>query len=198
MKVLFLTNNKISEPAIHWLEAQGEQVHIWSEKITNELISDFFPDIILSYNYRYLIREEIIEQFKDRIINMHISYLPWNRGADPNIWSFLEDTPKGVSIHLIDAGIDTGDILLQEKMEFDPSLETLHTSYHKLHERIQDLFIRNWDRLSNYKIPPQVQKGNGSEHKIRDLEEVEVFLGALNYHEPVIDIIYKYQTLRDQ
>ena len=38
---------------------------------------------------------------------MHISYLPFNRGAHPNYWSFKDNSPKGVTIHFIDNGIDT-------------------------------------------------------------------------------------------
>ena len=48
------------------------------------------------------------------LINLHISYLPYNRGSYPNYWSFKENTPNGVSIHHIDDGIDTGPVLVQK------------------------------------------------------------------------------------
>ena len=40
------------------------------------------------------------------------------QGAHPNFWSFYDNTPSGVTIHLIDAGIDTGDVLYQKKLIF--------------------------------------------------------------------------------
>ena len=43
---------------------------------------------------------------KRPIVNLHISYLPFNRGSHPNYWSFVENTPKGVSIHEIDEQIE--------------------------------------------------------------------------------------------
>jgi len=73
----------------------------------------------------------------NRAINLHPSLLPWNRGAHSNFWSFLEDTPKGVTIHIIDEGIDTGDILLQKKIKFDQSKETLRSSYGRLQQELQ-------------------------------------------------------------
>ena len=48
-----------------------------------------------------------------------MSYLPYNRGAHPNFWSFVNNTVKGVTIHEIDQGIDTGKIILQKSIKFD-------------------------------------------------------------------------------
>ena len=39
-------------------------------------------------------RKTLFLHFMVSFINMHISYLPWNRGFSPNIWSFIDNTPK--------------------------------------------------------------------------------------------------------
>ena len=39
-----------------------------------------------------------------------LSYLPFNRGKNPNVWSIIESTPCGATIHKIDEKIDTGKI----------------------------------------------------------------------------------------
>ena len=57
----------------------------------------------------------MLDRLPDRVVNLHIAYLPYNRGADPNLWSVLEDTPAGVSIHYVDEGVDTGDIIAQRR-----------------------------------------------------------------------------------
>ena len=80
-------------------------------KITVNDVKDV--DHVISFGYKHIIKENIINACKNKIINLHISYLPYNKGANPNFWSFLDNTPKGVTIHYIDKGIDTGDILLQ-------------------------------------------------------------------------------------
>jgi len=43
-------------------------------------------DLVISYGYRHILKKEIIESSKAPIVNLHISYLPWNRGAHPNFW----------------------------------------------------------------------------------------------------------------
>lgn len=101
-------------------------------------------DFMVSYGYRHIVQADVLNLFKDRIINMHISYLPWNRGADPNLWSFLEDTPKGVTIHYIDEGIDTGDIIAQRDLFFEPDRHTLSTTYSQLHKEMISLFKETW------------------------------------------------------
>src|SRR4051812_7901162 len=97
-------------------------------RIDGEALCGAGYDWTVVYGYRYLIREPLLSRYRNRIINLHISLLPWNRGADPNLWSWLEGTPKGVSLHRIDAGLDTGDLLGQRRLWFGPA-ETLASSY---------------------------------------------------------------------
>ena len=72
-------------------------------------------DFIISYGYKYIISESVLNHMKDAIINLHISFLPFNKGYYPNLWSHIDSTPSGVSIHRIDKGIDTGEVLLRKK-----------------------------------------------------------------------------------
>jgi methionyl-tRNA formyltransferase len=111
---------------------------------TDEPIEDSDADFIISYGYRHILKKPILDKFKDRAINLHISYLPWNRGADPNYWSFVDGTPKGVTIHFIDEGIDTGDIIGQRYMKYDYQTDTLETFYNKLTDCLEDLFKKSW------------------------------------------------------
>lgn len=51
-------------------------------------------------------------------VNVHPSLLPAYRGPEPLVWALLEKVPVvGLSLHCIDAGFDTGDVLLQESVE---------------------------------------------------------------------------------
>ena len=58
---------------------------------------------------------------------MHISYLPFNKGYYPNLWSHLDSTPSGVSIHEIDKGIDTGKILKKKWLKIENDWSLLRT-----------------------------------------------------------------------
>jgi methionyl-tRNA formyltransferase len=124
-------------------------------------------EFIVSYGYRHIIPEHVLLRYGRRAVNLHISLLPWNRGADPNLWSFLEGTPKGVSIHQIDAGIDTGPVLAQEDVTFGDG-ETLRTTYVTLQQRLQDLFLRIWPALRTEAIAPRIQVGKGTFHRAGD------------------------------
>lgn len=126
-------------------------------------------DLMVSYGYRHIIRPDVVSGFARRIVNLHISLLPWNRGADPNVWSFLEDTPKGVSIHYIDPGIDTGELLCRREVKMDSS-DTLKSSYEKLAVNIESLFVAHWPAIRNHAIEGEPQKGQGSYHKSKDLD----------------------------
>ena len=128
---------------------KGHNTFLFNDKTAAENVLHY--DFIISFGYRHIIKKDIIDLFPDKIINMHISYLPYNKGADPNLWSYLENSPKGVTIHKIDAGLDTGDILLQKNVQ-DNIEDTLKTSYDRLINEIVSLFNENVDNILNNKI----------------------------------------------
>ena len=115
-------------------------------------------DYIISFGYKHIINKHIIDLFQTNIINLHISYLPYNRGYHPNFWSFKDNTPKGITIHLIDEGIDTGDILIQKEIIFSKEEDTLSKTYDRLIEEIQNLFIENFDDMLSGNLKPKKQK----------------------------------------
>ncbi|MCB2288856.1 formyl transferase [Clostridium sp. CS001] len=174
MKILFLTNNNISYKLYKWLKyKKNEDVILYEDKIDLITVEKIHPSIIISYNYKFIIKKDVIDYMQNRIINLHTSLLPWNRGASPNLWSFLENTPKGVTIHFIDEGLDTGNILLQKEIFFDESKETLKSSYDKLHEEMQSLFKENWYDIKNNNIVSTPQNKGGSKHFIKDFKNIK-------------------------
>jgi len=118
-KILFLGPE--DSPLITWLTEQGEQVIQTADKLTLEFLGKERFLFVVSYGYRYIITKDILDEFPDRAINLHIAYLPWNRGADPNFWSFVYGTPKGVTIHYLNEGVDTGDIIVQQEADVNLS-----------------------------------------------------------------------------
>jgi len=166
-KILFLGDSK--SPILDWLKSIEGYVMHTSEKITTDLIHSHNIKFIVSYGYKHIICNDILELFPSKAINLHISYLPFNRGSDPNFWSFIEKTPKGVTIHYLDEGIDTGDIIVQQKVEFNKNQGTLKSSYEELQLAIQNLFKENWKDIKNLSCKRQKQVGNGTFHKSKDI-----------------------------
>ena len=172
MKILLLSNNDNVNALKKRFIEMGEEVILYHDRVTPDLIEELAPDFTVVYNYRSIIKEDVISLLGNRIINLHTSYLPWNKGSSPNIWSFIDDTPKGVTIHRLEKGLDTGKILLQKELFFDEDKETLCTTYEKLNEEIVNLLCENWEDVKNGKIPFKVQEGKGSYHRTADLEEI--------------------------
>ncbi len=166
MTVLVLGHNCTAITAI--VKECGDTTAECSDHVDTVCLRDNKIDFIISYGYRHIIGKPVIDFLKDRIINLHISLLPWNRGADPNLWSFLEDTPKGVSIHYIDEGIDTGDIIVQKPITFERDGETLATTYQKLQDQMIQLFAESWPTIKQLRHGRYRQNGVGSYHRSSD------------------------------
>ncbi|ACL25127.1 formyltransferase family protein [Chloroflexus aggregans] len=173
MKVLFLGSSQ--SPLVEWLQSVGEEVVATMEPIDVAFLDAYSPDFIVSYGYRHIIKKDVLLRYTGRAINLHISYLPWNRGADPNFWSFVEDTPKGVTIHYLNEGVDTGDIIVQKRVTFSES-DTLRTSYDKLQEEIQALFKDNWASIRTGECHRKRQQGKGAFYRLKDKERLSHLL----------------------
>lgn len=144
--------------------------HIGNDKNINDVASILLPcDIIISFGYRHIIPLPLLQAVKRPILNLHISYLPFNRGSHPNFWAFYDDTPHGVTIHEMNEKCDRGDIIIQQEYDDFHDDMALSHSYDLLIKRIENCFIEYWQMIlsGNYRTKPQI--GNGSFHKISDL-----------------------------
>ena len=94
---------------------------------TLALLRGLAPDLILMATFNHILRRPAIEIAKLATINVHPSMLPAQRGPDPiNEVLRLGLSNSGVTIHLVDEGIDTGDIVMQQPYTL-PSGETEKT-----------------------------------------------------------------------
>mgnify|MGYP001284079512 FL=1 len=124
---------------------------------------------MISYGYRHILKQSTIDGCECPVFNLHISYLPYNRGAHPNFWSFYENTPSGVTIHLIDSGIDTGPIVLQKYINFKQADDTFVKTYAVLIKSMEDLFLEFIPSLLNDTWTAKKQRGKGTLHYVKDL-----------------------------
>lgn len=154
------------------------QGDIWNadkldEPETLECVRRCKPDVGLSILLGYVLPPRFIETLPCECINLHPSVLPYNRGVNPNIWSIVERTPAGVTLHYINEGIDTGDIISQSNVEVDP-IDTGETLYAKLEEAGLDLFKRTWPEIAKGQAPriPQAD-GAGTSHRFADVERID-------------------------
>jgi methionyl-tRNA formyltransferase len=93
----------------------------------------------VAIDFGLIINQAVINQFEFGIINSHFSLLPEWRGADPITYALLSGQEQtGVSLMLIDAGLDTGNIIAQSNIKIEPS-DNNSTLTHKLLSCSNDL-----------------------------------------------------------
>jgi methionyl-tRNA formyltransferase len=145
-----------------------------SQPETIEAIAGLRPELGLSIYFGYILSPGFISLFKDGVINLHPSYLPYNRGANPNIWSIVDQTPAGVSLHYLDSGIDTGDIIARQQVTVE-SVDTGKTLYQKLEQTSLELFKETWPLIQSSQVPhfPQSSQ-SGTCHRTRDVENIDL------------------------
>lgn len=103
-------------------------------------------------------------------INTHPSFLPHNRGKHYNFWALVEEAPFGVSLHCIDSGIDTGDIVVQKRIDYG-WCDNGESLYRKAEDAIIKLFRENYPnwRKGFFQRKPQ-ELSKGSFHSADELE----------------------------
>jgi methionyl-tRNA formyltransferase len=167
---LFLGYKKNQTTLINFLKKKNFRIKNYQKIPPLEIFKQ--SDFILSFGFRKIISENIIKKIKKPIFNLHLSYLPFNRGAHPNFWSFIEDTPAGVSVHIIDKGIDTGSVILRKKIYFNTNLNKFSTfkkTYNFLFLEAEKFFKKNFNKIYNKKYKEVVSNCDGTFHYKKDL-----------------------------
>ena len=96
-----------------------------------ELIADLSPDLIVVIAYGQIIPQRILDLPKHGIINIHGSLLPKYRGAAPIQWAIINgDKTTGVTIMQMDAGMDTGAMILKDEFEIPTGYTSLDLFKH--------------------------------------------------------------------
>jgi methionyl-tRNA formyltransferase len=122
-----------------------------------ETLRGLQPDLIAVTAYGHILPPAILDLPRFGCLNVHTSLLPKYRGAAPIQWALLNgDTETGVTIMKMNAGMDTGDILSQDKTPIRPEDNSI-----TLHERLgrmgAELLVRTIPDYVSGKIVPQPQ-----------------------------------------
>lgn len=131
------------------------------EKIRRDGIEDLRklqPDLCVTAAFGQILSQEILDIPVNGNINVHASLLPRHRGAAPIAYAIMNtDSKTGVTTMLMDAGIDTGDILLQAETEIGES-ETCGELTARLSETGAELLIRTIHELEAGTLHRKAQK----------------------------------------
>lgn len=144
MKILGLYNNDIAIPLFDWLKDMGHEVVLYSGPLDEAWCKSGAFDLTVSYTYRYILNSDVVNSLNNNVVNLHNSFLPFNRGADPNIWSMIDGTPRGVTLHFVNAELDKGDIISQ-KIVLAKRNDTFASSYDALDTAAKELFKESFE-----------------------------------------------------
>jgi len=138
-----------------------------------EQVRSLRAEMAVSVMFVYLLRADFRELFPRGCVNLHPALLPYNRGTYPNVWSIVEGTPAGASIHYIDEGVDTGDIIAQSEVVVEVT-DTGASLYRRLQLASLTLFQQNWSSLRQGTAPRRPQDGTkATRHWFRDVKKID-------------------------
>ncbi|MGC1537795.1 MAG: methionyl-tRNA formyltransferase [Candidatus Sulfotelmatobacter sp.] len=130
---------------------------IKSNETFRSRLSSLKPDAIIVVGYGRIIPQWMLDLPPLGNINLHASLLPKYRGAAPIQWAIARgETVTGVTTMKIDAGLDTGDILLQQEIPIAPN-DTAETLAPKLASTGAELMVETLRGLQSGSIHPRQQ-----------------------------------------
>ena len=184
----------LPSPVKAWAEEHGLPVHqpvkIKTEEATAEL-KGLKPDLVVVVAFGQILSQEILDIPPHGCINVHGSLLPRYRGAAPMQWCVINgETKTGITTMMMDAGLDTGDMLLKEELTIGPdmTLEEVHDNLMEmgaqvLMKTIEELRAGTLKRVpqegeSNY--APMLTKETGHIDWQKSAQEIHNLVRGLN------------------
>lgn len=130
-------------------------------------------DVAVSALFGYVLRPDFLGLFPRGVINLHPALLPYNRGQYPNVWSIVERTPAGVTLHYVDEGIDTGDVIAQKLVPVEP-VDTGESLYRKLEAASFELFREVWPLVrAGTAARVSQSRAEGTTHRTSDVSKID-------------------------
>tara|TARA_B100001057_G_C22864045_1_gene955774 strand:+ start:4083 stop:4694 length:612 start_codon:yes stop_codon:yes gene_type:complete len=157
----------------------SDRIFIKSDELNSKFLIDNKIDIILKDRYKYAdsLKSSNIDLNKIPYYHFHPGYLPYNMKMDSNLWSIINNTPKGSTIiRMYDLDWKKYDIILRQEITYSEN-DTLSSSFEKCCDLFKNIFIKSWPRMrdtSYKKIEFKLKDG-----KIYDGKEKKNFLKSL-------------------
>lgn len=183
IEIVFLTvrYDKRDSVLLNFAEKYQIPVEI-SENINSrefiERIKGYNAQLFVSMSFNQIFKSELINIPQYKTINCHAGKLPFYRGRNILNWALINDEKEfGVTVHYMDTGIDTGDIILQETYPIT-DLDDYGTLLEKAYVGCADVL---------YNAIKQIQAGKAVPVKQKDIDPVGMYCGMRQEGDEVID-----------
>jgi methionyl-tRNA formyltransferase len=122
-------------------------------------------DLAVSVGFDFIVDAEFLAAPRLGTLNTHPAVLPLNRGCHHSFWGIMDGTPLGATLHWMDSGLDSGDIIDQDSFA-DDGIMTAETIQNRSNALCIDLLRRNLGRVLDGTAPRRPQ-GEGTYHSRR-------------------------------
>lgn len=123
-----------------------------------DAVKKYKADLFVSMSFNQIFRTEIRNLPKYKTINCHAGKLPFYRGRNILNWALINDEREfGITVHYMDSGIDTGDIILQETYQITDQ-DNYRTLLEKAYVGCADILYRALKMLQNNEVKVLKQK----------------------------------------
>ncbi len=187
--------NVVPTPVKEYAESKGLKVYqperIRKDEELIQKIKDMKPDVIVVVAFGQILPQEVLDIPKYGSINVHGSLLPKYRGAAPIQWSVINgDAVTGITTMMMDAGMDTGDMLEKYEVEIDDN-DTYGTLYEKMKVAGGKAIIKTLEKVAegsifrvkqgdDFTMAPMIEKEMGEIDWNKSSKDIRNLIRGLN------------------
>ncbi len=170
--------NPYQQPSIIQLGWQA-QIPVWQVgDVQAEAVAASWqaprPDVGIVACFSQKIPQQLLDLPRHGWLNLHPSLLPHFRGPEPLFWTFRAGVQQtGVTLHWLDAGLDTGAIALQKELTLPLGIDGLEAE-RQTAVLCAQLLIDGLDQLANGRLPRIPQPPGGSYHSFPTAADFEI------------------------
>ena len=167
-----------------WLHrGNQDELLMWTDRLSPEL------DVI--YSLSQLLSQAVIDRFPHGLINLHPSALPEYRGPNPYFWAAYDQaTHHGATVHYIDSGEDTGDILGQTVFEIEPYLRFADWQARTLSEGVR-LLLSVTEAINDRSVVPSPQPAESPTRRARRIEP-EAVMSTIDWQAWPLERVHRF------
>lgn len=183
IEILFLTvrYDKRDELLLQMAKNKGIPIEL-SRNINSqefiEQISKYQADLFVSMSFNQIFKTQMINLPKYKTINCHAGKLPFYRGRNILNWALINDEKEfGITVHYVDEGIDTGDIIVQETYPITDE-DNYGTLLARAYEGCADVLYRAIKMIQNNEVERIRQQ---------DIDPIGTYCGMRQSGDEIID-----------
>ena len=174
--IMLVENSEISIKIQNLIDIEEKFIFIGKNSInsmTASILKQLELDYIICIHYPFILPKEFVDIPKIGAINLHPSYLPFNRGWHTPTWAIKNNTIYGATLHFITEGVDQGDIIFQKEIKILPT-DTADSLYARVLKLEQDVFADAFPMIKS--LNPIRRKqciDKGDFHIKKDLQKMQ-------------------------